>query len=107
MDVAILRKSNIFASHLSLITEKFKKQFYLFTCILPDYVSHESSKDFWRKNHLGNMRACFLSTQPDQTLFYSNHYGRATRGPRGVKKVKFFLQILQFFDYYLWSKANF
>ena len=26
--------------------EKFMKQVYFFTCILPDYVSHESSKGF-------------------------------------------------------------
>ena len=31
-----------------------------FTCTLPDYVSHESSKELWKNSHFGNMRAGFL-----------------------------------------------
>ena len=42
------------------ISEKFKKQFYSFICILPDYLSHESSKIFWKKRHFKDMRAGFL-----------------------------------------------
>ena len=42
------------------MSEKFIKQFYLFTCILPDYVSHDSSKEFWKNSHFENMRAGFL-----------------------------------------------
>ena len=39
------------------MNEKFKKQFYFSTFILPDYVSHESSKEFWKNSHFENMRA--------------------------------------------------
>ena len=28
------------------ISEKFRKQFYFFTCILPDYVAHDITKEF-------------------------------------------------------------
>ena len=42
------------------INEKFKKRFYFFTCILPDYVSHESPKEFWKNKYFENMRAVFL-----------------------------------------------
>ena len=31
-----------------------------FSCILPDYVSHESPKEFWKNSHFENMRADFL-----------------------------------------------
>ena len=31
-----------------------------FTWILPDYVSHEISKEFWKSSHFQNMRAGFL-----------------------------------------------
>ena len=27
--------------------KKFRKQFHFLTCILPDYVFHESLKEFW------------------------------------------------------------
>jgi len=33
---------------------------FIFTCILPDYVSHESLEEFWKNSHLENMRAGFL-----------------------------------------------
>ena len=39
------------------ISEKFRKQHNFFTCILPDYVFHESLKEFWKNNHFENMRA--------------------------------------------------
>ena len=32
----------------------------LFICILPDYVSHERFKEFWKNRHFENMRADFL-----------------------------------------------
>ena len=47
-------------SHKTLNNETFKKAFYFFTSILPDYVSHESLKEFWKKSHFENMRAGFL-----------------------------------------------
>ena len=31
-----------------------------FTCILPDYVSHESIKEFWKNSRFENMRPDFL-----------------------------------------------
>ena len=42
------------------IDEKLRKQSYFFACILPDYVSHESFKEFWKNSHFENMRADFL-----------------------------------------------
>ena len=33
--------------------------FYFFTCILPDYVAHESLKEFWKNIYFENMRAGF------------------------------------------------
>jgi hypothetical protein len=37
-----------------------KKQFYFFTCILPDYVFHESPKEIWKNSHFEKMTAGFL-----------------------------------------------
>ena len=65
--------------------EKFRKQFYFFTCILPDYVSHESLKEFWRNSHFENVRADFLRRCQDslrqtspyafvRTLFKTSDY---------------------------------
>ena len=51
----------IWQKHLQKFwNEKFRKQFYLFTCILPDYTGHESLKEFWKNSHFENMRAGFL-----------------------------------------------
>ena len=36
------------------------KQHKFFTCISPDYVFHESPKEFWKNDHFENMRADFL-----------------------------------------------
>ena len=44
----------------NVVSEKFTKHFYIFTCILPDFVSHESLKEFWKNSHFENMRAGFL-----------------------------------------------
>ena len=44
----------------NVISEKFRKKIVLFTCILPDYVFHESPKEFWKNSHFENMRAGFL-----------------------------------------------
>jgi uncharacterized protein with PIN domain len=44
----------------NFINKEFKKQFYFFICILPDYLSHKSSKEFWKNSHFENMRADFL-----------------------------------------------
>ena len=42
------------------ISEKFRKQLYFLTYILPDYVFHESLKEFGKNNHSENMRANFF-----------------------------------------------
>ena len=43
-----------------VISKKFRKWFHSCTCILPDYVSDESSKEFWKNSHFENLRAGFL-----------------------------------------------
>ena len=50
-DKTIIKKCN---------SVKFRKQRNFFTCISPDYVFHESPKEFWKNNHFENMRASFL-----------------------------------------------
>ena len=42
------------------INKKFWKPFYFFTCILPDYVAHDITKEFWKNRHFENMTAGFL-----------------------------------------------
>ena len=37
-----------------------RKQFYFSTCILPDYVTYESQKEFWKNRHFENTRVGFL-----------------------------------------------
>ena len=54
------------------ISEKFRKQLYFFTCILPDYVFHESPKEFWKNNHFENMRASFLR-RCQNSLWQTSH----------------------------------
>ena len=41
------------------ISEKFRKKFYFFTYILPDYMAHDIPKDFLKNNHFENMTAGF------------------------------------------------
>ena len=42
------------------ISKKFRKWFNFLICILPDYVPHESQKEFWKNSHFENTRAGFL-----------------------------------------------
>ena len=42
------------------INKKFIKRFYFFTCILPDYLCHESLKEFLKNSHIEKIRADFL-----------------------------------------------
>ena len=42
------------------IKEKLKKTFYFLTCILPNYVPHEITKEFWKSSHFENMTAGFI-----------------------------------------------
>ena len=55
-----MRKKPELSISKNCISEKFRKQLYFFTCILPDYVFHESPKEFWKNSHFENMRADFL-----------------------------------------------
>ena len=34
--------------------------FYFFTCILPNYMGYEITKEFWKNSHIENMTAGFL-----------------------------------------------
>ena len=43
-----------------LLMKNLVKHFIFFTCILPDYVSQESLKEFGKNSHFENMRADFL-----------------------------------------------
>ena len=42
------------------ISKKFRKWFNFLISILPDYVPHESQKEFWKNSHFENTRAGFL-----------------------------------------------
>ena len=39
--------------------EKFKKIFYLFMCMLPDYLAHDITKKFEEKRRIENMTTSF------------------------------------------------
>ena len=41
-------------------SKKFRKWFNYFTCILPNYLTNKSQKEFWKNNHFENTRAGFL-----------------------------------------------
>ena len=41
----------------TLLMKSSGGNFIFFTCILPDYVGHESFKEFWKTNQFENMRA--------------------------------------------------
>ena len=51
------------------IYKKFKKLFYFFTCILPDYVPNESYIEFSKDSH---MRAGFL-LRSQKSLWQTTH----------------------------------
>ena len=42
-----------------LLLKSSNNIFYFFSCILPDYVAHESLKEVWKNIHFENMRAGF------------------------------------------------
>ena len=44
----------------NFINEKFKKIFNFFTCILPNNVAHDITKEFWKNSHFENMTAVFF-----------------------------------------------
>ena len=39
------------------INEKFQKNIQFFTCILPNNVAHDITKEFWKNSHFENARA--------------------------------------------------
>ena len=51
-------RDNLF--HYFSLMKSSKNCAYFFTCILPDFVTHESSKVFWKNSHFENIRAAFL-----------------------------------------------
>ena len=44
----------------NFINEKFKKIFNFFTCILPNNVAHDITKEFWKNSNFENMTAVFF-----------------------------------------------
>ena len=54
------------------ISEMFRKQLYFFTWILPDYVFHESPKEFWKNNQFEHIRASFLR-RCQNSLWQTSH----------------------------------
>ena len=38
-----------------ILIEKNQNFFYSFTCIFPDYMGHEITKEFWKNSHSENM----------------------------------------------------
>ena len=44
----------------NVINEKFRKQFYFFTCILLDYVAHDIQKRIFKNINFENMTAVFF-----------------------------------------------
>jgi len=60
MFYSLMRKKPESTIFQNCISEEFRKKLYFFTFISPDYVFHESPKEFWKNNHFENMRASFL-----------------------------------------------
>ena len=57
---SLMRKKKELTIFKNCISEKFIKTTLFFIFILPDFVVHESPKEFWKNNHFENMRASFL-----------------------------------------------
>ena len=55
-----------------LLMKSSENDFIFFTCILPDYVPHESSKEFLKNSHFKNTRAGFLLSCQN-TLWQTTH----------------------------------
>ena len=56
----------------NVVLVKSTKNNHLFTCVLPDYVAHESSKEFWKITHFENMRGAFPAEVSNPTLMRNN-----------------------------------
>ena len=70
------------------INEKLKKMIYFFTCILPYYVTHEITKEFWKNSYFENMTAGFL-------LWVKKHFGEIP-----LKRCIFNNEIFHFHQYW-------
>ena len=53
------------------IKEKLKKTFYFLTYILPNYVLHDITKEFWKSSHFENMTAGFLLRSQNPLRWYT------------------------------------
>ena len=62
-----MRKKPELSIFKNCISEMFRKQLYFFTCILPDYVFHESPKEFWKNNYFEKMRVTVKSQAVDRS----------------------------------------
>ena len=60
INYSLIRKKSDSTILKNFVREKFRKQFYFFTCILTDYLTHESLKVFWKNSDFENMGASFL-----------------------------------------------
>ena len=69
---SLMRKKTDKTKFKNCTSEKFIKQHNFFTCISPDYVFHESPKEFWKNNHFENMRASFLR-RCQNSLWQTSH----------------------------------
>ena len=70
------------------INEELKKLIYFFTCILPYYVTHEITKEFWKASYFENMTAGFL-------LWVKKHFGKIP-----LKRCIFNNEIFHFHQYW-------
>ena len=52
------KRDNLF--HYFSLLKSSENIFYSFACSLPDYVAHESLKEFWKDVYFENMRTGFL-----------------------------------------------
>ena len=68
--------------------ERLKKISHFFTSILPNYVPHEITKEFWKNNHFENMTAGFLLRYQNLLLSFSRSTGNlqffSTFNPRHI-----------------------
>ena len=60
-DLLEMKSTKVFSKMLLL--KSSDSIFYFFTRTLPDYVFHDSPKEFWKKSHFENMRAGFNKGQ--------------------------------------------
>ena len=57
---SLMRKKPDSTIFKNFISKKFRNWFYFSICILPDYLPHESQKEFCNNSHFENTRAGFL-----------------------------------------------